>query len=69
VKPTDRALRQARRLRPREQQAVRDAFEQTPPTDPIWLERGYWPNVTPVELDYALKWLAERAALKYSAVG
>ena len=69
MKPTDRALLAARRLRPREQQAVRDAFEQTPPADPIWMERGYWPTTTPTELDAALKWLAERAALKYSAVG
>ncbi len=57
MKPTDRALRQARRLTPYERQVVRDAFEQTPPTDPIWRSRGYWPNVTPVELDIALKWL------------
>lgn len=57
VKPTDRALLVARRLRPHEKQAVRDAFAQTPSTDPIWLERGYWPDVTPVELDAALKWL------------
>ncbi len=57
MRPTDRALLSARRLTPYERQMIRDAFEQTPPTDPIWTERGYWPDITPVELDAALKWL------------
>ena len=60
MKLTDPALLAAQRLRPHEQQAVRDAFEHTPPTDPIWTERGYWPTVTPIQLDAALKMLGGR---------
>ncbi len=60
MNPTDRALLAARRLRPHERQMVREAFERTPPTDPIWTERGYWPTVTPIQLAAALKMLGGR---------
>ena len=77
MKPTDAALIAARRLRPHERQAVRDAFEHTPPEDPIYMERGYWPaGITPIQLDAALKMLAaripqaeKRGLGKYSAAG
>lgn len=61
MKPSDRALLEARRLKPHVRKAIREAFEQKPPTDPIWMEMGYWADVTPVELDAALKWLNKEA--------
>ena len=76
AKPTDSALIAARRLKPHIREVIRDAFERTPPTDPIWMERGYWPDITPVQLDAALKMLAgpipqteKRGLGKYSAAG